>query len=198
MRLVIHAAEEMAECEIQANVFRIPPNRAFKVNSIFDMDHNNNGPIEVAIPEEVVCQKLLDRCWFYGLTEVAVVEIPGEFGPTYTYDVPAALVTAKERLLIAEDQILGNYVKTAQERMSQQLPASPPNGRAKYVIEKRKIDLKKEFNITPVGYGQVAKAASHQDEIDELKRQNADLLARFNRLMESMEPESAGAGRKGK
>lgn len=190
MKLVIHAADEDATCEIQGHVFRIPPRKAFRIGAMFDMDHNNNGPVEAPIPEETVCQRLVERCWYFGLVEVPVLESEGQLGPEYRYDIPAALEVAKERLIVAEEQILGNYVKVSQDRMSQQLPAMPPNGRAKYIIEKRGIDLKKSFNITPVGYDTVRAASSHDDEIAELRRRNEELRKQFEQVMAALPKKS--------
>lgn len=191
MKLLIHAAEEDATCLIDGHPFVIPPNESFEVPVIVGTDHNNNGPFEYTIPENLVAELIVKHCWHFGMVEIPVIRTKGKLGTKYEYDAEQALLQARDALIKAEEQILANYVKVAQERMGQGLPAAPPNGRALMIIEKRKIDLKKQYNITPAGYGTVARAAANQDEMDTLRQQNADLNEKFNRLMRQLgEPKS--------
>lgn len=200
--LLIHASPENAEVCIDGRGYIIPPNKAWRVPEIVCTDHNNNGPYEYRTPSETLAKEIINKCWMYGVVEVPVFEKENEFGIQYEYDNKAAHELAKQALIKAEEQIVMNYVVIQRERMSNNLPAMPPTGRVKYVVDKRKIDLKRDYNIDPIGYGAVAKAAAAsegmetiQRQLDEQKKLNTDLTERFNKLMAQLE---GSEGKKGK
>lgn len=184
MRLLIHTYHKPAECVIDSRPYSIPPNKVFKVVPLHGSDAGSGGG-EYTIPEEYLAQKIIEQTWHYGMVDVPVIETEGDFGVTFNYDAKAGIAQSREALIRAEEQMLGNYVKQCQERMSQQLPAFPPTGRVDDIIKTRGIDLKAAYNIVPIGYGQVAAAADRQAEMDELKRQNAELQEQFKAFMAS-------------
>lgn len=193
MCLVIHAAETPAECVIDGRGYIIPPNEIFEVPSITCTDHNNNGPYEYTTPADQVMQTMLRLCWAWGLVEVPVEKKQGKYGVQYGFDEAKAHESAKRALIEAEDQIITDYVAVQRARMSANLPALAPSGRAALVIEKRRIDLDKEFNIKPIGYNTVAKAAAANEEMAamhkrqaDLEAENADMKKKLNQLLKSL------------
>lgn len=204
MILVIHAGDKPAEFHADGLTISIPPNQVFEVPAIRGTDHNNNGPIEYLTPPEIVRDLMIARLWSYGLVEVPVIRSSGKFGVKYEFDEEAGIGMAKDLLIKAEEQIVANYVKVCQDRMSQNLPSFPPNGRAREVIEKRRIDLKKEYNIVPIGYGTVAAAAAQGEEMAALRAEveasrirNKEMEDKFNRLMAQL-GDGETAGKRGK
>lgn len=193
MCLVIHASDGPAEACIDGRGFVIPPNQIFEVPSITCTDHNNNGPIEYTTPANHVMKALLQQCWRWGLVEVPVIKEQGRFGVKYSFDETAAHELAKQALIAAEDRMVTEYVSVQKARMVANLPALPPNGTVATVIENRKIDLDREFNIKPIGYGTVAKAAAANEEMEamrkrqeELESTNKDLQKKLNQLLKSL------------
>lgn len=174
MKMLIHTSLSNAECVIDGKGFSIPPNRPFKVPSIKRHDY--------VVPEEYVAEKILAHCWHYGIVDIPCEEVISDTGVEYKYDTAAIMSIAREKLIAAEEQILANYVEISQSRMSQQLPALPPSKTVDAVIRRRGIDIAKEYNIKPVGYGVVAQAASTANELIEARAESAELRQRLERL----------------
>lgn len=182
MIFLFHVDTEDACCRIDNRTIVIPPNEPFEVPEIRSTDCNNNGPYEYLIPDHKVAEKVMEHCWYNGIVQVPVIK--SKTG--VSIDVDKARVEAKTKLSLAEDRILTRYVSDQQERVTQHnKPAIAPNGRVAMIIEKRGIDLKKEFNIDPPGYV-LDKLNDRDAELQELRKQNeatqkqlAELLKQF-------------------
>lgn len=186
MCLVIHASDTPAECCIDGRGFSIPPHTVFEVPSITCTDHNNNGAIEYTTPPDQVMQVMLKDCWRWGLVQVPAVKEQSRYGLKYTFDEESAHELAKQQLLKAEEKMVTEYVAVQRARMMANLPALAPGGTVAKVIEQRKIDLEKEFNLKPIGYGTVAKAAAANEEMATLRQENADLKAQFETILKRL------------
>lgn len=171
MIFLYHVDNENAETVIDGRLFVIPPNDLFEVPEIRGTDTNNNGPQEYIIPDKMVAQKILEHCWYHGVVQVPMIRTKGGV----TSDVKAAEREARESLERAHDMMLTRYVQDQQERVTREnKPALAPGGRLTKIIERRGIDLKKEFNIDPPGWrtdkirDRDAQMDAMQAKIDEL------------------------------
>ncbi len=69
------------------------------------------------------------------------------------------------------------YVNSQQERqVRDNKPAIAPNGRVLTVIQKRGIDLKREFNIDPPGW-KAAQIRDRDAEMDAMRKQIEELTS---------------------
>jgi len=171
MIFLYHVDDENAEAVIDGRLFVIPPNDLFEVPEIRGTDTNNNGPQEYIIPDRIVAQKLLEHCWYHGVVQVPMIKTKGGVSS----DIESAKRAAREALNNAHDMMLTRYVQDQQERVTREnKPAIAPGGRLTNIIERRGIDLKKEFNIDPPGWksdkirDRDAEFAAMQKKIDEL------------------------------
>src|SRR5262249_38764970 len=136
-----------------------------------------NGPIQYTISSYQVMQDLLKQCWRWGLVQIPVEKKQGRYGVKYEFDENTAFGLAKKALIEAEEKMITDYVGVQKARQVAGLAVMPPGGTVATVIERRRIDLDREFNLKPIGYGTVAKAAAASQETEALKQRIADLEA---------------------
>lgn len=173
MKFVYHVNNEPAVMLIDGHLITVNPREVTEVKEIVGMDCNNNGPVEYRIPDHKVLGLMLEHAWYHGLVEVPVIRKGNDF----TTDVEGAAERAADALQIAEDKMLTQYVTEQQERVSRHnKSAIAPNGRVLKIINKRGIDIKKEFNIDAPGYT-IDKAADRDKQIQELQAQVEKLMA---------------------
>ena len=173
MIFLLHVDSEAATALVDGRLFVIPPNELFEVPEIRGTDCNNNGPMEYVITDKQVAQKLIAHCWYHGVVEVPMTRTKGGV----TSDIETARKVARQALETAEDTILTQYVEAQQERVIREnKPAIPPSAPLIKIIEKRGINLKKEFNIDPPGYN-VAQHRDRDAEMDVLRKQVEELTA---------------------
>src|SRR5204863_3582008 len=182
MKFVYHVDDEPASVLIDGRLLTIPPNELFEVPEIRGTDCNNNGNFEYIIPDHAVLNRLLEHAWYHGLVEVPVIRTPSGV----TTDVEAAKRQARDKLNAAHDRILTRYVSDQQERVTQHgKSAIAPGGRVLQIIEKRGIDLKRDFNIDPPGFV-VEKTANRDAEIASLREENARTQKQLQELLERL------------
>lgn len=182
MIFLFHVDDEPAVCRIDNKTIAIPPHELFEVPEIRGTDTNNNGPQEYITPAHQVAKLVIAHCWYNGIVEVPILKTKTGL----TADVPAAEALAKKALSKAQDLILTKYVQDQQERVTQyNKPAIAPNGRVKTIIEKRGIDLKKEFNIDPPGYV-VEKVQDRDAEMATLRSQNEAMQRQMAQILKQL------------
>lgn len=114
----------------------------------------------------------------YGVIEVGATET--ETG--IQLDLAEAKERADQALKQAEDNIVAAYVKTqVEDRLRHNFPAMPPQGRAKEIIARKKIDLKKH-GINPVGWLPEEQNMPGVASFNELKETNR-LLQEQNQML---------------
>lgn len=192
MCLVIHASPKPAEACLDGRGFSIPPNTVFEVPPIDCTDHDTGGVRPYSTPPHIVMAKLIEQCWGSGLVEVPVIKKAGKFGVQYAFDEEAAHAKAKAAYVLACEKVMQHYVLVQRDRMTQGAPALPPSGRAAEVIAELHIDLKKEYNLEPVGFGTVARASAVSEEIEAVKRENSELRQRLEDFMAQFAPKQEG------
>ena len=176
MIFVLHMDEETAQVRIDGRLFSIPPNELFEVPDITGTDCNNNGPTEYRIPEKQVAAKIIEHCWYHGMVEVPMTRTKGGV----TSDIEAARKAARTALELAHDTMLNKYVTDQQERLSiYNKPALAPSTPIMKIIERRGIDLDRDFGIKPPGFD-MRGARDRDAEMEELKKQIAELRANMS------------------
>lgn len=169
MIFVMHMDEEVATVVVDGRLLTIPPDFAFEVPEIRGNDMNNNGHYEYIIPDHQVAAKVREHGWYHGIVDVPVIRT----GNAITVDTDAARVAAKTALMAAQDAMLTLYITEQQERIKGGKAALPPDGRVATVIERRGIDLRRDFSIDPPGYT-LGKIVNREAEIDDLKKEVAE------------------------
>jgi hypothetical protein len=171
MRFVYHVDDETAHITVDGRMISIPPNEIFEVPELRGNHFNNNGPCEYIITEAKVAEELIRQGWYHGIVDVPIRRSKNGMEA----DVEAARKLATALLIDSEDKILGQYISDQQERTTVHGKAAiAPIGRVLKIIEARGIDLEKDYNISPPGYG-MAKARNRDAEVEELKHQMAEL-----------------------
>lgn len=179
MIFLLHVDEEPAKASIDGRLFVIPPNELFEVPEIRGTDCNNNGPVEYVITDKLVAQKLVQHCWYHGMVEVPMIRTKGGV----TSDVDAAKKAARVALELAQDKMLTSYVQEQQERVTREnKPALAPSVPLIKIIERRGINLKRDFNIDPPGWV-VENKRDRDAELDTLRQQNEALAQKMNDLL---------------
>jgi hypothetical protein len=192
MIFLYHCDEETAYIRVDGKLLTIPPNELFEVPELRGMDCNNNGNQEYIIPPKMVAEKAMEDGWFHGIVLVPVTKTK----TGVTADVEPAKIAARTALEAAEDTSLTKYVNDQQERVTMHnKPAMAPGGRILKIIQKRGIDLKKDFNIDPPGF-QVQKGRDRDAEMDAMREQNALLQKQMAEMMELMKVQTAGKQRR--
>jgi hypothetical protein len=171
MRFLYHCDDETAHVTVDGRMISIPPNEIFEVPELRGNHFNNNGPCEYIITEAKVAEELIRQGWYHGIVDVPIKKSKSGMEA----DVESARKQAAALLNENQDKILAQYISDQQERTTVHGKAAiAPIGRVLKIIEARGIDLEKDYNISPPGYG-MAKARDRDAEMEELKRQMAEM-----------------------
>ncbi len=197
MELVIHAADRNAEICIEGRGISIPPNEPFEVDAITGTDHMTSD-YQYETNAAAVAAEMVSKLWHVGLVRIPVTTEKSRNGVTYNFDTAKALAEAKLRLIKAEEQMLSAYVTQCRELISENKPAQPPGPRISAIIAKYGIDLKAKYGIVPIGYDAVAAGAQKNEEMEELKRQNAEMKRQNAEMADKMNAFMAQFDKKGK
>ena len=194
MKLVYQESGETASVIIDTKEVKIPSGKVTEVPEIRGTDYNPAGPLAYTIPPDYVVKELMAKLWWCGLIEVKVERDGFQMK---LEDESSIKARAKAALDAAERQIVADWVQSQQQRIQQNAGALPPGGRALHVIEKRGIDIAKEYNLRPAGYGTLPPAITdietkmraeyEQRMADELAQQKATFDAKFNEIMKRLD-----------
>jgi hypothetical protein len=181
MIFLFHVYRDPAQLCIDGKTFIIPPNELFEVTEIRGMDCNNNGHQEYITPPSKVAELIIARGKHFGIIEVPLTRR----GTDVQVDIEDARRRAKDLLRSTEDQMLMAYVREQQERAQANAPVQAPGGRVLEIIQERGLDIKKEFNINPVGWV-LGEQAAKDNRMEELERQNAQLQSQMKELLDTV------------
>lgn len=163
---VFHNDDTLLECLIDGRMFSIPPYEPFEVSSIEGTDLEKPYSIRSA----KVGGELIRLCALQGLVEITSERTKAGFG----FDVERAARESTVARDNAEGMMLARYVSGAHEDELAKKPVSPPSLPIQRILDKRHLDLQKDFGVTPVGYKVSEYAAKRETEMDLLRRENAE------------------------
>lgn len=166
MKNLLHVDDETIHDLVEGRLYSFPPNEA------------------VEVEDDFIAGRIEEHLSYRGLTVVQTKRTP----QGVTFDIEGAKKLARERLEEQRTKAVLDYVAVQQEsRISAGKPALPPTGRVLEIINKRGIDLGKEFNLHPAGWESKAAAAGKDDRFRQLEEQNLKLASDNATLKENME-----------
>jgi hypothetical protein len=176
MIFLYHENDKNAEAQVDSSSFSIPPGELWEVPDVHSTDNNR----EYITPAKIVAELILKRCWYHGMIVVPVERV----GNSFNTNMEAAEKQARQALRDSEDHMLTNYVNWQKERMASTpgAVALPPGGTVQKIIEKRGIDLKRDFNIDPPGYV-IEKGHATEDRMKALEQENAEMKEMLKQLL---------------
>lgn len=165
MNCLYHCSPETVSVRVDGKLFVLPPNEICEINEVRGTDCNNNGPYEYIIPEKLVAQLIISRKPF--IVEIPMVRTKGGVSS----DLAAAQKQAKAALELYEDSQLAKYIEDQQDRvMKHNKSPMAPSAPILAILEKRGLDLKKDFNLEVPGL-MIGKVRDRDAEIDSLREQ---------------------------
>lgn len=182
MRYLIHVDDEVIHDLVEARLYTFPPNEA------------------VEVEDDFIAGRIEEHLAYRGITVVKQKRTPKGI----VFDIESAQAEARERLEAARTKAVLDYVTMQQEsRISAGKPALPPTGRVLEIINKRGIDLGKEFNLHPSGWESKAASEGKDDRFRQLEdsnlrlaNENAQLKERFETVLRRLEEQAADTTKK--
>ena len=185
---LLHTSAETAHLiDAEGRSYHIPPNEAWDVPTINGTDIP--GPAgqpaykSFTTSPDKVGAMLIRQGVYYGLVEVKVLRTPT--GTTFDLDGAKEASTRARRQ--AEDAMLQSYVKGAKEDELAKLPIRPPSAPIQKILNERKLDLKRDFGVQPVGWILSEGAKSRDVEFAALKAETEDQKQKISDLTKMLE-----------
>lgn len=171
MKCLYHVSDETVVTRVDGHMFIIPPNEVFEVEEVRGNDRNNNGSYEYVITDAQIAKLIISRKPF--IVEVPMHRTKGGVSG----DVDTAKKDAKAALELHEDSMLNKYINDQQERtMRENKPPLAPSAPIVKILEKRGLDLDKDFNLKVPGLA-VGRFRDRDAEIDALNQKIDNLMA---------------------
>lgn len=172
MNLYQNSGSEVALLDSEGRTHRIPNETPWEVPDINGTDCDGTQAYRpFVIPSNKAADVFIREGKRFGV--VAIPQKRTQNG--ISFDVESAKTLSTHVRSEFEKGVIDGYIKGAKEDELAKLPVRPPSPALQALLDKRGLDLKRDFGITPVGYKVGEGAAARDAEMESLRQQLTEL-----------------------